>query len=192
MNPRKAMFEIARRRIRPALVSEAQRKFQSAKDWVLDEVEKHPVSQALSGNGENNILGYDRGTLFGFFGFESGRNPVAELIGFLDENITFTEGASGNKRGLVNAYIKFPNKEMLSSDDRMKLKWENGTPSDGWPILIAEGLSDLEYYIYRGKSAGRSNQGIQAKSVVREGNVFKKIEYLQPIFTQFRQKLITG
>lgn len=189
MNPRVAMRDIVRRRIRPALISEAQRKFNVAKAWLIEAVESHPISKELQGYSGNSLGSIKAGTLRGFFGFEDGADPVEDLIEFLEDNIEFIEGGSNNARGLINAYIKLPSKDSFDKSD-LKLRWENGTPEQSWVNLLESGLSGLEHYIYNGYFYGsRSGEGIQVENQIRNIQ-FQPKQYLTPLFSEFRKKLI--
>ena len=67
----------------------ASRTFERAKQNVIKEVSRHPISEELESPTFNSkfIVGGDHPkSLFGFFGFQEGTHPVEELLEHIQED----------------------------------------------------------------------------------------------------------
>ena len=184
--PQKVMMKGLVRRVRPAARVIARRKFKNAKEWFLDAVDSHPISEAIKGGDSSRFLSSSSGTLFGFMGFQKGSEPIMDLLNFLEENIRYQEAITPTKNSLYSVRVSFPQKsEMVGGS--LVLPWEGSRP---WPIAIEEGISGLPYYLNKRWSGSVSGEGFQIKNGQVRSSNFNGTPYLTPLIAQFRQKLL--
>jgi len=184
-NPREAMMRILTRRIRPSLRMIAEEVFEDAKLWLLNAVEEADLSRDLRSHASSPRLGgSSTGTLFGFMGFPEGSDPVGELIHFLENTIQFRENPQGENR-LFSASVYYPDKGSFSSLN-FKLPWTDR----GWPVMVEEGISGLPFYLNKPWAGSISGEGFQSKRGEVRGADFQPEQYLTPLFSEFRQRLL--
>lgn len=176
------MWNFLTRRTRPALEDLVYSRFESAKEWFLEEVRNHEISKDIESHAPSPRLGSATGTLFGFMGFEYGQKPINELIGFLDKNIKLIPNMASKGR-FFSSTVSYPSKDAFFIK-LFKLKW-----SEGWPVMIEQGISGLPYYINKESEESRSQEGVQTKRIIRSKD-WEGEDYLTPLFAQFRQKLL--
>jgi hypothetical protein len=178
------MMRILTRRVRPILREIIESRFYEAKEWLLDAVVTHDISQDISSHGPSPRIG-SGGTLYGFIGFDASEqpDPIEDLVNFLDSSIHFVPQTK--RRGaLFSSSIIYPSKNSFN-DPMFQLDWINR----GWPLMIEEGISGLPYYLNKGTEAGRSTEGIQTKGEIGESD-WKGVPYLTPLFDEFRKRLL--
>ena len=178
-----------RRRIRPRLIDRARIRFDAAKQFLLQQIIEHPISKELENlDNPSKFLNGGKGTLYGFFGFPAGTQPVKELINLVNEVITFQVGNRW-RTNILPVYIQFLNESDLS--ELTKLPWAPNIP---WPAIVETfTLSPLvgSFLEARTEDLGRSRLGIQADRQIRQAS-FRNTQYLTPIFERFRKELVKG
>lgn len=185
------MKRVWKREILPKLKEEANVRFQNAKQFILDEVENHEISQELrSKSAPSKFLPSASSTLFGFMGFDASSDPVSALVDYLKDNISMKFGVKVGNMVLVSS-LSIPNKKQMALESSLQLPWMGGI---SWPEAIESGVSGLKYFLgVEGK--GRSELGIQAKvghkpggelQQVRRGDM-KKVKFLSSIFSEAKK-----
>jgi len=187
-SPRNTLFEILSRRVRKKFVDLTEQKYHEALDWLIGAVQSHPFSIDLLSHSPSSRLGGSKsGTLFGFMGFQSGSNPIDELTKTLKSNIKYSVLKGRKKNELASVTISIPTKSAFSSLQR--LPWTQ----ESWPFLVEKGISGLQFYINDGKfpDSSRSGEGNQVNRVIRNAD-FAREDYLTPLFSEFRKRLLLG
>lgn len=167
--------------------------FAEFKEELLEDIRNHPVSQELVGHTQpSQFLSGSRGTLFGFIGFNQGREPVKELIEFLRLFIQprFIKRDSG-LFSLMSTNIlqtRVPSREDLrKAGNLMPDVWGYG---ETWPEMIEGGIEGLPKFLAnRTDPNSRSKEGLQAIKPIR-GNNYQRVGYLSEIFLDFRNKIL--
>lgn len=88
-----------------------------------------------------------------------------------------------SKGRFFSSTVSYPSKDAFFIK-LFKLKW-----SEGWPVMIEQGISGLPYYINKESEESRSQEGVQTKRIIRSKD-WEGEDYLTPLFAQFRQKLL--
>lgn len=166
----------------------ASKRFDKAKQFILDEVEKHDICQELrSFTKPSKFLKSDSSTLFGFMGFYDGSDPVTDLLEYLDQNITQKTSVRIAQLVFISS-LSIPTKKDMAKEKSLSLDWISGA---SWPELIERGVPGLRYFLgLDGK--GRSDLGLQAKN--REGQLqqvrkadMKPVKFLSEIFSRAKK-----
>lgn len=168
---------------------------------VIKNLENHPVSQELKNHTEPskilNSSGWPRrGTLFGFMGFNSGRDPVDELRDFLTSKNGFRIDLEKNVikrvRGILGFLIS-PSEEELQIAGITLDGWGDGR---SWPTVLEDsGIENLPYFLAK-NNYGRSQEGFQIENELNPGAKLDKLgkKYLSKIFkdaeSKFKKDLI--
>jgi hypothetical protein len=178
------------RRYRDQALKKAERHFKKTHAKLIEEFEKHPVTQELKqgpfgGNPSRTLGGY--GNLYSFIGFH-GEDPTAIVSAVLksDTKIDRRTGAAKKKGKNMMEYnfkVTLPNMGTLESMTPMP--WENGR---SWLRGIERGISGFGFYM--NKMGGRSGGGFQSYNQVRAGG-FRNVKYLTEIFSNFKKNLKT-
>lgn len=158
---------------------------QAVKQAILNEIKNHPFSKDLESHAQSAYLNGRKGTLFGFLGFDTGTNPVQELITFLDNFWEVKPVPQFGLRGLtVNIKLK-PVKPSDLKNAGLVLPWQ---PSVAWPYAVESNISNLPFFLSINK--GRSLEGLQLKTA-REGMTaeFHGVSYISDIFKRNRNLL---
>lgn len=163
----------------------AEKFFKRAKDIMLQDFDKHPITAEIKAgsravNFSNTLGGY--GNLFSFLGFEEGSNPTAPLRDLLElgTNIRYTLYRDNH----WYFRIQTPNKEAIEAITPMD--WESG---NSWASAVEQGVSNLSYYLYKKTSSSRSGTGMQANWEINDDLSFQRTEYLTEIFQKFRDRI---
>ena len=160
-------------------------KFKKTKKALMEEFEKHPVTQEIEGgpnspNISGTLNGY--GNLFTFIGFELGSNPINSVRVYLQTRIALrkktAKGSSLNKEYSVN----IPN---LESFNFASMPWESGS----WVRGIETGVSGFSYYMSKVSLASRSGKAIQIDGKLRSINSSKAVPYMSDILTKFAKRI---
>lgn len=172
-------------------IGEAQREV--LKQKLLEAVRNHPISREIStASTPSKYISSKSGTasLRGYLGFEEGRDPIEELIEFLDQTIEINSRKKsfsvGNK---IIVSLVLPKKSQMSKDLRLLLPWSY----TAWPILLEDGISELSgasHFLQKQTRASVSGLGIQIKGVTRPD--LPPTEFLSEIFSDFRSKFGNG
>ena len=167
---------------------ESEIELEKIKDFILDSVESHPVSQEINSKvAPSSYLQSSTASLFGFIGFVDGRDPVSELVEYLDKALVIQKNKAtlGNRISGTFARLNLPTKSELRGEESLLPDFDNGGRS--WVEMIENGVSGLDKYLqYEGR--GRSTEGYQTKNKVREGN-FTGVKYLTSIFSEARKRI---
>lgn len=163
-----------------------KRLFLKEKQDFLNQVESHPISKEIKDQiyGTSSLLS-DGGSLYAFIGFRSPREPISELIDFLNEKIQYVGFVGATTSPLRLVYqVKFPDEVDFSKDSRLAGDgWEIGNP---WPLAIENGIPGYQYFLEL--NAGRSEGGIQIKNQKRSAD-FRPSPYITPMLNDFKQRL---
>ncbi len=182
-------------RVIDAAYAIAKSRVESAHEKMLNSFEGHPVTQEIEAKQSNtsNTLG-GRGNLFGFIGFESESEPLADLRDLLRETVSVRRTSRGARylgdRIIYDFLVFHPG---MSDVERVTPMpgWEPG--SWGKKIEKPGGISGLGQYIYwkiiEGKpDVSRSTIGTQAKGNLRADG-FKPIVYMSEIIQNFKAQI---
>lgn len=141
-------------------------KFEINKEILINDVIEDDITQSLKqrtdGGDAGLMLGPGKGSLFGFIGFESSRDPVKEVTDILQNDIKFKKTPIDSKmysdRITLSYQVNLPTEK----------DWEDKAPmpsySNGsWVKGIETGILGLMSYIYWKIDNSRSGGGTQAK-----------------------------
>jgi hypothetical protein len=181
-----------RRRIKGPLVINAKIGFQQALEDLLHEVRSHPVSKELVEHTHpSKFLRGSPGSLFGFFGFVKGDQPVEELLEYLKTEITLIPGSRINKAFQLPMRITLPGPQDFNNDGRFKLPWGKGL---SWVVAVETGLSGLPHFLSvthrQNKGRSVSGEGLQVESKLLKGQGYHGQKYLGQIFSKFRRRIV--
>lgn len=183
------------KKISEKFTAEAGRKFgrlhfEKVRDFIISEIENHPVSKELKSHTSPSKfipgLGSHGGSLFGFMGFEQGSDPVADLITYLKPRIIRREKFLAV---FYKSSVFFPDFTEMAGVDSLKMPWMSGV---SWPEAIQNGISGLRNFLSFQNAAppqSRSQEGLQAKSKkgqliqVRDADM-PPVPYLDEIFAK--------
>ena len=154
---------------------------------MVDEFEKHPVSQEISaGNEATNTSGLlgGYGNLFSFIGFNEGDNPISPISRILNKRI-YSNIKRRNNNGSFNLTIFIPDKEEIYAN--AQVGWMGGR---SWADGIEKGISGLNSFLYdeEGFKNSRSITGIQAKNKVLSSSA-GRTPYISEIINNFKKRL---
>lgn len=156
-------------------------RFDSAKEELIQEVMNHEVSKELiNKTSPSKFLNGQKGSLFAFFGFESGEDPVGELVKFLNRTIRFIPATTLNFRGETKVFMSVPTPEGIAP--YFPLSW---APGLSWITSVEEGLDGLDFFVPL-QGTGRSSGGIQGNKDRGFGS-FDGVGYLTPILEKFKE-----
>ena len=162
----------------------ASRTFERAKQNVIKEVSRHPISEELESPTFNSkfIVGGDHPkSLFGFFGFQEGTHPVEELLEHIQEDFWIKTDSP-----MVNRQYNFPFNYLgiAELEALTPLHWS----SRSWLKAVENGLSNIANFISM-PEVGRSSFGIQIKNSLKNPGEFLPTPYMTPIIKEFIQTL---
>lgn len=169
------------------------RDFNDIKSNIIFEVKNHPVSLELINltAPSQYIEGDVNPTLYGFLGFESGTDPVEDLISFLDKNIIVEDKKRFKFFGKkIVTNVRLPSKEDMNNETSLHPPWI----SVAWPVLVEEGTvtyggirSGMSFFLDGTNfPQSRSNLGIQIKGPIRKEIL--GISYISPIFKKYKSQ----
>lgn len=170
------------KRVNRAYDDVAFKTFEKAKREMLRELDSHPITRDLQGGADSGLV--NKGTLFGFLGFDSGEDPVEELRVLLEKGCKIRPLKS---RGSKKTYfVSIPDKDAIYN--ATPLRWATGR---SWVKAIEFGISGLGNYIDVKSTQSRSGEGIQSKTS-NTGGRFRNSTYISSILNNFKQKLLSG
>lgn len=158
--------------------------FQKVKSFIIERLRQHPVSiELIAHTNPSNYI--ERGTLFGFLGFQKGRKPVDDLIKYLIAKITRTEKFTDYS---YISKVFFPDFSDMSNIDSLKMPWMTGI---SWPEAIQSGVSGLGYFLpSRGgdmSEYSRSQEGIQVKNKVNASDMAPIRGYIDDVYNEAKK-----
>ncbi len=171
----------------------ADERLKEVKQELLEKVRDHPLCQELDSlTTPSQFVDSKSGTatLYGYLGFEGGRNPVAELIAFLDQHIKIKEDT---KRKFIFfgkktvRSLSLPSKSDMSADPTLRTEWS----STAWPILVEDGISGAagaSHFIQVYSKESRSGLGIQVSGITRPD--MSPVPFLSVIFRELKESLV--
>jgi hypothetical protein len=158
--------------------------FENAKATVIREIKNHPISKELESPriGSKFIIGgsYPK-SLFGFFGFPNGENPVAELVNIVEQEFKINTTAD-----LVNNQYSFPFHYLTTRELEIQtpLAWS----SRSWIKAVEKGIANVANYVAK-INKGRSLYGIQIKNPLKNPGDYHVTPYMTPIIKEFERAL---
>ncbi len=163
----------------------ANRKVKTAQQMLLQEIDKHEVTQSLENGTKSAALGFEA-NLSEFLGFNQGDNPVQTLRHAYSNLIHLKRAPIKKKISATKIDYRFSVSypsltEMYAATP---LPWGGGR---SWIKAIEKGgVSNFNYTLANSDfSSSRSGTAIQSKRQVRDFN-YKPIPYLSPIINKFR------
>lgn len=173
------LTNFARNQIQKAVEPTIRRRFGEVKRDLLDELEKHPVIEALdNGPGYGNydplgILG-GYGDLYSFLGFKNGSRPTVALIDLFRRIELVPAGGSGLT--LSWTIKNFPTLDEI--EKATPLPWAQGF---SWAIGIEKGVPGLGEYLNKNNvNSSRSRFGLQSKYQVRSAGTSRPLKWITP------------
>ena len=167
----------------------ATRKVKTAQQMLLQELNKHEVTQSLEKGTKVSSLGF-AANLFEYLGFNQGQNPVSVVR---DSFANFVH----LKRAPIKKKINYNkvNYDFLESYPSLTelysvtpLPWGGGR---SWIRAVEKGgVSNFNYTLSKesGYSTSRSGTAIQSENEVRAYN-YKPVPYVSPMLAKFRATL---
>jgi len=164
----------------------AKTTFERAKVKLVNEIREHLISKELSDpeshmDSQFIVGGEYEKNLYGFFGFEAGRNPVEELVDEIDGGFDINLNAP-----LVN------NRYVFDFEYLTMKELEAATPLDwtsrSWLKAVENGIANINRYITK-YDKGRSLLGIQIKNKLKNPGEYKTTPYLTPMMKRFQESL---
>lgn len=164
----------------------AEVKLEKNKNILIQDFQKHPVSQEISsGPGAQNMSGTlgGYGNLFSFIGFNSGSDPVKQWVELLKSKIKIINASPKTKINGDNITYSFQANTIGKADlDSAKMPWEGRS----WITAIERGISGFSFYV--SKAIGRSGGGIQSNHNVRGGK-YSPVSYWSGMWSKFIKNL---
>lgn len=156
--------------------------FEKIKKEMLDEFLQNPISVEISNgpsaeNTSGTLDGY--GNLFSFIGFSEGDAPLEPIIELLRSSRI--EHSKDTQDGFLMK-IFIPSKDEIFAVTPMP--WASGR---SWAEGIERGISGFGRYLNIDVDASRSGEGIEAKSVIRNGK-FKNSPYISALMNKYTKK----
>lgn len=179
------------------LIGVAQNAFGDTMESLIGDFENHPVSRELRNHTDPskilNSSGWPRkGTLFGFMGFNSGRDPIEELRDFLTSNngvrFELEKNIIKKVRGILGI-LKTPSEEELQIAGITLDGWGDGR---SWPTVLEDsGIENLPYFLAK-NNYGRSQEGFQIQNELNPGAKLDKLgkKYLSKIFKDAEKRFV--
>ena len=165
-----------------SLKSAVLQKVEDAKQKLLEEFEKHPVTREINeGTSATNISGTlnGHGNLFSYIGFSSGDKPpnaIREILQKYEIRYHHTK-----TKTVIN--ITVPTKEEIFKST--PLPWATGR---SWAKGIETGISGLGRYLHINSPRSRSGKGIQTKGRQRTGR-FSNTSYLSSLLNDYYKEI---
>ena len=163
-----------------------EKSFINIRRKMLIDFERHPVTKELSGgpgasNATNTLV---EGNLFGFIGFESGKNPVQDIETLLRKtDIIIKRRQMGNKGFIWTYLVTSPSLKELYTVTPMP--WANG--SSWLREFEGRGIPNLGQYMHKKIKTSRSGVGYQNKNKSQGGRL--KIPYIKQLLIDFEKEL---
>jgi hypothetical protein len=177
------------------IFNSAKQKFKKAKKELIQEFDAHPITKEIEnpdqGNRSGTLQGYsdksgNKPDLYGFIGFEQGKNPTQTVREFLKQNIEIKDVklVRGYGRRLPKIRIRY---NIPSIHDFSKVNDADPVVTSNWVKSMERGLKGLNRYrVISGK--GRSLRGIQFKGNLRY-SLFKNKKYMSAMLNNFKRKI---
>lgn len=185
----KAMQGLTEKRVQDELYNKVNQAFLRKKQELISNFENHPVTQEIragvdAANTSGTLFG-GYGNLYTFIGFYAGDDPTQIVVQAFRNQTRLIKKAEVYIKGNRVYYdyrVVYPDKDNLA--DISPMPWEGGS----WLLNIEKGISGLGYYMYTNfTNQSRSGRGIQSKSQVRGGGVFKRVSYISAILRSFEK-----
>lgn len=175
-----------------------ERKFNKSKEELLEEFDKHTVTQDLEGgpSGDSELVTtIGGGNLYSLLGFRSGQNPISNLRKIL--NSTIKLDFTGIRKTKIKNGIEIQVPVLLPTMDQLnqrvasinKLPWT----SRGWIYLVENGIPWFAHYLFRQRGFKQSYSGkaIEVKGTISEGrdSTFSGIPYISELFNDFKKNI---
>lgn len=162
----------------------AERRFEMAKELMLNDFDEHPVTQEIKAGPLTPNLSDTLGPnadLFSFIGFENGASPTDDLRHVLEMETTLSRPIL-KKIGGNQLSFEWKVKEPVESIRRATpMPWEGGK---SWAEGIEKGISGFGSFMRSFFSpTSRSGGGVQTKSQVRTTQ-FTPRPYISEIFSK--------
>lgn len=163
-----------------------EKSFINMRRKMLINFERHPVTKELSGGagGSNATNTLPEGNLFGFIGFESGKNPIKDIETLLQKtDIIIKRRQMGNKGFIWTYLVTSPSLKDLYTVTPMP--WASG--SSWLRELEGRGIPNIGQYMHKKIKTSRSGVGYQNKNKSQGGRL--KIPYVKQILIDFENEL---
>ena len=182
-------LKTAKGTFRKIITKEVKRATEEAHKEALQYMEvqllNHPLSKELiSKSSPSNNFAKPNGTLFGFMGFKSSRDPVFELLSFLKGSNGLKYILSKGITGKVYSKLLGPSGKDLASAGIILDEWGDGR---SWPEVVEEGIPGLSNFFVSDKYQ-RSKLGFQVDHTLYDVGDLNKIKYLSRIFRNVKTK----
>lgn len=161
-----------------------EQNFQKIKEEIILEFNNHPVTIEIEqGIDASNISGTLNGitNLYSYIGFESNSNPIEPIRKLLYNSSYRIIISKSNPESIV--LFDIPTAADIFAITPMP--WAIGR---SWAKGIESGISGLGYYLKKIKNS-RSGLGIQSKTQIRQGVVFKNTKYISNLINKYNTKL---
>lgn len=157
-------------RLKKEIDANIEEKVSEAKDFLIREIESDPVSKEISaGPSAAPTSGVvKKGNLFSYIGFNSDRNPIREIIQFLEQNIKSKPSIKSQQTAKGVKYVK-----QIIYVDQQQIEDSPGAQYDGWKgdgnnwiRGIRLGISGFANYLFNLKKKydnSRSGPAVQMK-----------------------------
>lgn len=158
--------------------------FNKIKDEIINEFEQHPVTIEIAGGiNSPNISGTlgNVTNLYSFIGFDAGTDPLEPIRDLLNRS-SYRIVDSGSST-ISTVIFQIPTAKDIFRVTPMP--WALGR---SWAKGIESGISGLGYYIKKIKNS-RSGLGLQSKTQLRSGAVYKNTKYISQLINNFEKKL---
>lgn len=158
--------------------------FNKVKQKYIEQFLNHPITQEIKGGIVSANISGTLGNvtnLYSFIGFDEGTDPIGPIEQLLDKSdyrIIF------NPNGTDSTVI-FDIPTAAQIFEITPMPWAIGR---SWARGIETGISGLGYYLKKIKNS-RSGLGIQSRTQVRPGIVFKNTKYVSDLISRFSKEL---
>lgn len=171
---RRALTRQIDRQLDPIYELSAKSAHEEAMVVLISHIRNHRVSREFD----------KQSKLYGFFGFEYPKDPVSELIDYLEEIMevrVYGPVINGNAR----IHVNFPTKEDFRRNGLFSLKWEAGK---SWVEAVELGIPNFGQFLPKlGIDKSRSTQGIQVEGEVNSFVYEPSKDYLSEGIRKYRE-----
>lgn len=165
-------------RLKKEIDADIEDKVLEAKEELITEIKDHPVSEEISaGPSAAPTSGVvSKGNLFSYIGFNSDRNPIREIIQFLERSIKPKPSIKSQQTAKGIKYVK-----QIIYVDQQQIEDSPGAQYDGWKgdgnnwiRGIRLGISGFANYLFNLKKKydnSRSGPAVQLKKSIGSQNM---------------------
>ena len=188
--------------ILPIIEPEMERKFGEAKAQLMQDFDKHDVTQEMLGGANANSTHLKVGNLFSLLGFNSDERPTDSLRDIINDDVKLD---AGTRIKMHRTTMEVQKVVWLPSQDEIKDKAQQANPlewtSRSWVDLIERGITGFPWFLSNlnwahpthkppnFKNSSRSGTGIEIETRLPGHGSTSPIKYISELMRDFRESL---